>query len=121
MSYVIKRKSDGKFAKGRTVYSAEWVDDLSEARVYPTKGNATTSLRYTFNRLRQYQRTQAMAEDQYEIIEIAIVAKAWMDQADENEKDARFLNHLRAAGVDNWDGYGFAVEAMNEEDEQDAD
>lgn len=31
----------------------------------------------------------------------------------------RFLNHLENWGVDNWDGYGYARQAMREEDEED--
>ncbi|UIY29163.1 hypothetical protein LZK73_21765 [Neorhizobium galegae] len=111
MTFVIKRKSDGKFAKGRTVYSAEWVDDLSEARVYPTKGNATTSLRYTFNRLKQYQRTQALAEDQYEIVKVAIVTA---DRLAALQEDSNWLGHLENAGVDNWSGISFAYDLRRE-------
>ena len=29
-------------------------------------------------------------------------------------KDSEFLDALRAAGVDNWDGYGYALEALEE-------
>jgi len=31
------------------------------------------------------------------------------------EADVSFLNCLRNAGVDNWEGYDFAIEAFNEE------
>lgn len=31
----------------------------------------------------------------------------------ELKDDARFLNALRAAGVDNWDGYSYALELLN--------
>lgn len=34
---------------------------------------------------------------------------------DELQHDSNFLNCLRAAGVDNWDGYDFAREEFNEQ------
>lgn len=43
---------------------------------------------------------------------ITISLKEWNDLID----DSNFLNALRAAGVDNWDGYYFARK-MLEEDE----
>ena len=33
---------------------------------------------------------------------------------DELIEDMRFLNALRAAGVDNWDGYDFALDMLDE-------
>jgi len=30
-------------------------------------------------------------------------------------EDSRFLDHLRGAGVDNWEGYDFAMESMRKE------
>jgi len=32
-------------------------------------------------------------------------------------RDSLFLSCLRGAGVDNWEGYEYAVEMLNEEDE----
>lgn len=34
---------------------------------------------------------------------------------DELNNDSIFLHYLRAAGVDNWEGYGEAIEMMEEE------
>lgn len=34
------------------------------------------------------------------------------------EKDVRFLNYLRAFGVDNWEGYGEAQKMMWKENEE---
>ncbi len=31
-------------------------------------------------------------------------------------KDSEFLEALRAAGVDNWDGYSYAFEILNEQE-----
>jgi len=31
-------------------------------------------------------------------------------------KDSEFLDALRAAGVDNWEGYSFACESLEKED-----
>lgn len=70
MSFVIRRKSDGKYAYGRQRYSTDWVD-LQKARVYPTRGNATSSLRQLFNRPRRYHNEkQPLGEDAFEIVEI---------------------------------------------------
>lgn len=44
--YVIRRKEDGKFAKGRNRYSNLWVEDMQEARTYTHMGYAESSLRY---------------------------------------------------------------------------
>lgn len=35
-------------------------------------------------------------------------------QLEENEKDIAFLECLRAAGVDNWDGYDEAIQMMKD-------
>lgn len=37
------------------------------------------------------------------------------EEYDEMQKDIAFLECLRDAGVDNWDGYDFAVEAYQEQ------
>lgn len=34
---------------------------------------------------------------------------------DQLVEDAILLDYLRRAGVDNWDGYSFAIEMMNED------
>lgn len=39
------------------------------------------------------------------------------DHYEQLVRDSEFLNALRGAGVDNWDGYGYALELLNEEDE----
>jgi len=39
------------------------------------------------------------------------------EEYDELKSDARFLDCLRAAGVDNWDGYGFALEEYQESED----
>lgn len=36
------------------------------------------------------------------------------ERYDELIKDSDFLNALRVAGVDNWDGYDFAIDILNE-------
>lgn len=36
------------------------------------------------------------------------------DEYDELLSDAEFLNYLHAAGVENWDGYDFAREMLEE-------
>lgn len=46
------------------------------------------------------------------------VSKEWLSTL---YRSHRFLQHLEAAGVDNWDGYGYARVAMREEEEEDAD
>jgi len=33
------------------------------------------------------------------------------------QKDARLLRALQAAGVDNWEGYDYAMECLSAEDE----
>jgi len=38
------------------------------------------------------------------------------EQYNELITDQQFLEALRAAGVDNWDGYDYAVEMINEWD-----
>lgn len=38
------------------------------------------------------------------------------EQYDELLEDQRFLRCLEHAGVDNWEGYDFALEYFNEED-----
>ena len=43
-----------------------------------------------------------------------------VEHYDEILDDVRFLNALRAAGVDNWDGYDYALEIYNEEENNDA-
>ena len=35
---------------------------------------------------------------------------------DQLEEDSNFLNCLRQAGVDNWDGYEYAQELLDEEE-----
>jgi phage pi2 protein 07 len=37
------------------------------------------------------------------------------DEYDELIEDRKFLDCLRSAGVDNWEGYDFAIEMFNEE------
>ena len=37
---------------------------------------------------------------------------------EELSEDSRFLRALRAAGVDNWDGYGIAFDILKEWDEE---
>jgi hypothetical protein len=37
------------------------------------------------------------------------------EEYDEMVEDQKFLDCLRAAGVDNWDGYSFAQEMMKSE------
>lgn len=59
-----------------------------------------------------------IAAEDYQLITYVLVEEPELKDLQEDE---RFLRHLEAAGVDNWDGYGFAVEAMNAEDEEDAD
>lgn len=119
MSFVIRRKSDGHYARGRTRYSAEFVANLDYARVYSEKGHAVNSLR---NSMAPAKHRQMPAEDyakmvsDLEIVPVRIVSEAYLKQCEGDEKDARFLMHLEAAGVDNWDGYGYAREAMREED-----
>jgi len=34
------------------------------------------------------------------------------------KEDKRFLNALEAAGVDNWDGYDYALEILGEKEEE---
>lgn len=36
---------------------------------------------------------------------------------EELTKDSEFLNALRAAGVDNWEGYSYAIEILEENSE----
>lgn len=45
---------------------------------------------------------------------VTITEKEYDDLLD----DSIFLEALRSAGVDNWDGYGFALEALEEEEEE---
>lgn len=73
MPFVIRRKADGKFAYGRDSWRATWVDELDRARVYPTKGNATTSLRHSFNSSGRYRhRDPEQPEDNFEIVPVSI-------------------------------------------------
>ena len=39
------------------------------------------------------------------------------EEYDQLQEDSRFLDCLRAAGVDNWEGYDYAFEILNEEEE----
>ncbi len=41
------------------------------------------------------------------------------EKYDELKKDAEMYYALRAAGVDNWDGYGYAMEILEEWAEED--
>jgi hypothetical protein len=41
--------------------------------------------------------------------------QAALAELEELEEDARFLNALRRAGVDNWDGYDYAIDDMAKE------
>ena len=36
-------------------------------------------------------------------------------------EDSRFLDHLRGAGVDNWEGYSVAINSMRKEDGEEED
>jgi hypothetical protein len=40
-----------------------------------------------------------------------------LSEYEELQKDSEFLNTLRNHGVDNWDGYGFALEELQDDDE----
>lgn len=42
---------------------------------------------------------------------LAALEKAW-DELEELRGDAKFLNALMIAGVDNWDGYEIAQESL---------
>lgn len=47
MAYVIKN-SKGHYGKGSNKWSATWVEDIGDARTFPNKGAAVSSLRATF-------------------------------------------------------------------------
>jgi hypothetical protein len=40
-----------------------------------------------------------------------------LEDFEELQRDSQFLKHLYMAGVDNWEGYDFALESMQEEDD----
>ncbi len=44
MLYVIQRKKDGAFLKGRTRWRVEWVTDLQLARTYTRRGDVSNSI-----------------------------------------------------------------------------
>jgi len=44
-----------------------------------------------------------------------------MEEYEELKRDQDFLNCLAAAGVDNWEGYEYAQELMDDEDEDEED
>jgi hypothetical protein len=41
-----------------------------------------------------------------------------MEEYEELKRDQDFLNCLAAAGVDNWEGYEYAQELMDDEDDE---
>lgn len=47
--------------------------------------------------------------------EMVTITKA---EYEELQKDVFFLNCLRNAGVDNWDGYDFAIEEFNSAEQE---
>lgn len=55
-----------------------------------------------------------------EVVEKLKVEKAELEniesRIEEYQEDSEFLDALRAAGVDNWEGYGFAYEIMKEDE-----
>ena len=54
------------------------------------------------------------------VVETGEIITISVEHYDEILDDVRFLNALRAAGVDNWDGYDYALEIYNEEENNDA-
>lgn len=48
------------------------------------------------------------------------MAEEFREELESVQEDAEFLNCLRAAGVDNWDGYSEAQEMMWPEDEDES-
>ncbi len=103
MSFIIRRKSDGKFAEGRTRYSASFVANINYARVFTERGHAVNSMRHTFAVLgnRGAKAThEAMAD--LEVMEVCIVPS---DHLQSLEDDALKLSCLEQGGVDNWEWY----------------
>jgi len=40
-----------------------------------------------------------------------------LSEYEQLKRDSKKLRHLEGAGVDNWDGYDFAMESMESEEE----
>lgn len=73
MSFVIQRKSDGFFGRGKTRYDAEFIPNLQYARVFTEKGHATTSIRKTFaTKGSRYARPSPEVLAEFEITEVSI-------------------------------------------------
>lgn len=72
MPFVIRRKSDGKFAYGRTRYAQDWKEDLQEARLYPSRGPATNSIKHTFASRSRYHRPTEEELADYEIVPVKL-------------------------------------------------
>lgn len=76
MPFIIRRITDHKYATGRTAFRADFVDDINKARVFPTRGNATTSLRNTFNRKDWRNDLVPQAEESFEILQVHLEVDA---------------------------------------------
>jgi len=49
------------------------------------------------------------------------VPRITVEEYEELKRDQDFLNCLAAAGVDNWEGYEYAQELMDDDDEDEED
>lgn len=56
-----------------------------------------------------------MSNQETGVTEMVTITK---DEYDDLQKDSNFLNALVAAGVDNWNGYDYAVDIFRESEEK---
>lgn len=74
--YVIRRKSDGKYAKGYGYgWNKSWVEDLQKARVFTQRGHAKNSLHFS-----------ELKEDvEFPEVSLALVAESAVIETDPTE------------------------------------
>jgi len=58
--------------------------------------------------------TDKEIDEATEIVTLRLILKQMKAENDKLREDARFLDCLRAAGVDNWNGYEHAQDIMQE-------
>lgn len=63
-------------------------------------------------------RPAGLKEGEYILVPVAVeTVTISREKYEALERDSDFLAALEGAGVDNWDGYDFAVQAMNDNDD----
>ena len=73
---------------------------------------------YRFEWDSQYGVVDGSRGDPWEVVDTVKIARGHYEAL---KRDSKVLSHLRAYGVDNWDGWDCAIEAFQEEDQNDDD